>query len=115
MKKNLTKKERLSGKNDISDVFSAGRKISVPGMKLVYKKNQFDYNRVMIIPRKKFGRSVDRNKIKRTMREIYRNLKNYLKPGYDLVFIVFPGEYNYGRRSEQAKVLLRKAGILIGN
>lgn len=115
MRRSLTKKERLNGKNDIQRIFSEGKRVSVPGIKLIYLKNQLNYNRIIIIPRKKYGISVERNKIKRWMRDIYRNLKNDIKHGYDLTFIVFPGDYNYERRSRQAQILLKQAGLYFDN
>ena len=115
MRRSLTKKERLSGKNDINRIYSEGKKISIPGIKLVYLNNHLNYNRILIIPRKKYGNSVERNKIKRWIRDIYRNIKNDLGHGYDLTFVIFPGDYNYERRSKQVQILLKKAGLYLNN
>ncbi|MEW5816477.1 MAG: ribonuclease P protein component [Spirochaetota bacterium] len=112
MKKNLTKRERLRKKSDIAAVLSSHNKVSCSGVKLKYIRNGLEWNRIAITLRKKFGTAVFRNRAKRIAKEVYRNIKPLLRPGYDMIIILYPGEYDYGERKTQFSSLYKKAGLL---
>ncbi len=113
MKRSLTKKERLKSREDISRVFRSSAKVSCVGAKLVYRENELDWNRIAVALVRKYGNSVVRNRSKRIVREIYRNIKFNIKPGYDMVMVLYPGNYDYNQRLEQFFYLLKKADLLI--
>ena len=105
MRRNLTKSEILRRREDIRRVFLSGREHRVSGVKIKSIKNNFAFTRVLITFVKKYGRSVDRNRTKRIVREIYR-------PGYDIVFILFPGTYSFQDRFNQISEILGNSGLL---
>lgn len=113
MRRNLTKNERLSGRDSIKNVFSTGRTYSCKGLKLWFCENKQDISRVVFSPSRQFPNAVARNAVKRRGREIYRQLKYLVKPGYDLAFVFFPGEYSYIDRQEQIHDLLKRTRLLI--
>jgi ribonuclease P protein component len=112
MRRSLTKEEILRKRADIKAVFSSGSQVSCPGAKMMYKKNGLDKKRVLFTLRRKFGGSVLRNRTKRISREIYRKMKCDLKPGFDCVIILYPGEYGYYERKTQFSCLFRRADLL---
>ena len=113
MRKSLTRVERLRSQSDISRVFKSSFRVSCSGAKLVYRKNDLGWNRIAVTLVRKYGNSVQRNKSKRIVREIYRSLKNNLKPGFDMIIVLYPGDYDYSIRESQVKYLLGKAGIFL--
>jgi ribonuclease P protein component len=113
MRRSLTKQERLSGREDIKHVFSAGRSFACKGLKLWICENSSAISRVVFSPSRQFPNAVARNAVKRRGKEIYRQLKYLVKPGYDLAFVFFPGEYSYIDRQEQIQSLLKRTRLLI--
>ena len=77
--------QRLKTSKDFSTVFSARRKYRAKGIALYYRKNSLGFDRLGLTVSKKLGNAVVRNKIKRRIREIFRQNKNSEKPSLDLV------------------------------
>jgi ribonuclease P protein component len=112
MRKSLTRKERLRGTAALKRVFSVSRRIEGPGARLLLTENGLEYNRIVVSPVRKFGGSVARNRARRVGKEAYRCIKSIIKPGFDMAFILFPGDFSYGERISQFSSLLKKAGLL---
>jgi ribonuclease P protein component len=76
------KEERLSHRNQIDELFTEGRTFNVSPFKVIYKVVDADTHpriKIMVaVPKKKFKRAVDRNRLKRLIRESYRLNKNLL-------------------------------------
>ncbi len=71
-----SKKERLKSKKLIDKMFLEGRSVSVYPLRLVYLETSFNDD-IMIktgvsVSRRHFKSAVDRNRVKRLMREAYR-------------------------------------------
>ena len=88
---------------------AAGRYVAV-----YCRKNGLDYNRLGLTAGKKLGHAVDRNRVRRRIREAYRLREPELARGYDIVVVArsraIDGEY-----SQIADCLysqLEKLGIL---
>lgn len=76
MDQSYKKIEKLKGQKLIEKLFSEGKSIAVYPLRLVYLKTNFDGS-VSIksgfsVSKRNFKKAVDRNRIKRLMREAYR-------------------------------------------
>jgi len=107
MKKSLTKEERLKRKSDLDGVFAVGKRKSCSGARIVYRENGLDFNRFAVCAVRKYGKAVERNRVKRIFRELFRTMKERIKPGFDIVIVAYPGKDTYRVREEQFVFLLK--------
>jgi ribonuclease P protein component len=105
------REERLKGRDEIRAVFNGKRALSCPGAKLFILKNGLSHNRIAFTFSRKFGNAVERNRARRLGREAYRHLRQNIKPGFDLVLLIYPGNDGFEIRRNQLKELLCRAGI----
>ena len=76
MKTRYPKIEKLKSKKLIEKLFSEGRSVSSYPLRIVYLQTEFDDNCIskvgVSVSKRHFKKAVDRNRIKRVMREAYR-------------------------------------------
>ena len=113
MKRSLTKRERIKKYNDFKIIFKKAKQTDVRGLKILFIKNSLTWNRIAIVTGRGYKLSVLRNKVKRQVRDIYRNLKHTIKNGYDIIFIPYTGDYSYKERFIQIRKALLLSGILL--
>jgi ribonuclease P protein component len=98
----FSKHERLNSLKEIDQLFKEGKSVTQSPVRLIWiEANTSEMSmpavRVMFaVPKRKFPRAVDRNRIRRLLRESYRLEKNRLfeKIGSDIAYnlaIVFTG------------------------
>ena len=85
------------------------------GSRLVSVKslpNSLLYSRWAIITSKKLGKAVIRNRVKRRLREIMREIS--LKPGEDMIIIARTAAVaaDYQKLKEETRSLLKRAGMV---
>ena len=99
MRRSLTKTEIIRKKEEINRIFRQGRSVSCMGMRLISLSNNLGFDRIIVIPAKHFGNSVERNKARRRAKEVFRNydgrisLDNPMEDeGRDFVLVLYPGK-----------------------
>jgi len=111
MRKSLTKNDRLKSSADLRKVFASPNRVNCGGAKLFFKKNPEEKRRFAVSLIRKFGHSVCRNRAKRQFREIYRLNQSQVQEGWDLIFVLYPGNYEYKDREKQFFSLIQRANI----
>lgn len=97
MEESFTKKEKLKSQSLISKLFLEGRSINQFPLKLIYipiTDPSVGTNKCGVsVPKRNFKNAVDRNKLKRLLREVYRKNKAVLKSDKKFAFmIIFLGK-----------------------
>ena len=81
---------RLTTPQSFQRVFQNARRFRHLGISVLAIQNELASSRIGIcIPKKQVPRSVDRNRIKRVIREAFRVKKNELSVNLDMVFLVY--------------------------
>lgn len=87
----LTSNLRLKTAADFKRVFDAGRRMQLRWFGVIYSPNNLNTPRFGVIISKRMAkRAVTRNRIRRVIREFFRNSQHDLPPG-DYVFLAKPG------------------------
>ena len=123
----FTKHERLSGKQNIDQLFSEGSSFFIHPIKVYWKSTIYvsgSHAQVMIIVGKKvFKRAVDRNRIRRQIKEVCRLNKNDLHQfleEHDLqcqfaLMYVAPSRYEFTDLEMKIKSVLKRLMNEISN
>ena len=87
----LSKEELIRKKSDYASVFSGGSRRGAKGIGFIYKQNDLPFSRLGLVV-KKTTNSVERNRTRRIIKEVYRRNKHRLKKGIDIVVSAKGGE-----------------------
>ena len=109
----MLKKTVLRRKSDFSLIYNKGKSVGERCIVLFTRKNGLLYNRIAFLASKKVGNSVKRNRARRLMKESFREIREELVEGYDIVFIA--RNTICGLKCEDVKksmeFAVRKAGV----
>jgi ribonuclease P protein component len=116
----LPKPHRLTKDPDIQRVFDQGRFLSSPLVNLKFlRHSKFKIpdstsRFAVIVSKKTLKRAVDRNRVKRLVRESLRLLLPDIQPGFDAIFLPQVGIIDHKQPQVQQAVssLLSKAGMI---
>ena len=78
MKLSFSNKQKLKSQKLIDEIFEEGKSVTVFPLKMVYLYTGNSNQVGVSVSKRNFKRAVDRNRIKRLMREAYRYNKNML-------------------------------------
>ena len=106
------REERIKNPVSFKKLFKNGKKASISGAKIFYLENGTEMNRVGFPLPRGYGNAVQRNLSKRYSREVYRLLKTHLNTGYDMLFLIYPGNDSFHSRCDQIRLLCQKAGLI---
>lgn len=81
------KKFRLLSASDFKELKVGSSSYKKASLIIYYKKNSFNQSRIGLSVPKKIGKSHDRNRLKRLMREYFRT-SEYKFLGYDILLVV---------------------------
>ena len=90
--------DRLKKRYEFRQAQLSGRRIHTPHFLIVVQPNALQNSRLGITVTKKVGSAVDRNRIKRVVREVFRRNRPLFPLSHDLVFIAKRGavDIDYG-------------------
>jgi ribonuclease P protein component len=84
------KKKRLISNSQFKAVLANGRRRINSVLMLYMAKNDLEYSRLGVSVGKSQGNAVVRNRLKRLMREAFRQNQHQIPAGYDYVLMVSP-------------------------
>lgn len=117
MRFTLKKEEKLKSKRLIAELFEKGKSLSEFPLRLVYLQAEHNSSCPIQVtfsaPKRKFKKAVDRNGIKRLMREAFRKNKHLLYDGVQEKYIIMftytdENELKYVEIEEKLILLLKK-------
>ncbi|MDH3623358.1 MAG: ribonuclease P protein component [Myxococcales bacterium] len=79
--------DRLKKRYEFRQVQLTGRRIHTPHFLIIVQPNALENTRLGITVTKKVGNAVQRNRIKRVVREVFRRNRHLFPPSHDVVFI----------------------------
>ena len=116
MRNTFRKEEKLKKKNLITELFTSGKSMSVFPLKLVYLEMDHDSDYKIkagvSVSKRNFKKAVDRNSIKRLMRETYRKNKYLIYDSEDTKKHIFMFIYQ-GKKEESYQVIEERMVKLI--
>ena len=77
----------LTKNKECSRIYARGKSYIHPNLVLYVAKNRLGYTRIGLTATKKVGHAVQRNRLRRQLREIYRLHETSFARGYDLVVV----------------------------
>ncbi|MGM0461461.1 MAG: ribonuclease P protein component [Fibrobacterota bacterium] len=96
----LSKKCILKNKGDIQRVLSRGKRRYTDSFTLIYAESTENHNRFAVLVSRKNGPAVDRVRIKRIYREVYKNCTPSHAGPCDILIRPRPGKnHSYGKVS----------------
>ncbi|MBU0721890.1 ribonuclease P protein component [Patescibacteria group bacterium] len=105
----LAKHRRLVKEKDFKKIFKFGKSSYTKIFRIKVLANRLEDNRYgIVISAKVSKKSVERNKLKRQFRELFKEFDKNLIQGFDLVVVVFPAALNQEYKfikSELEKIL----------
>ena len=106
----------LKQNHEFRRLYNKGMSAAGPYMAVYCRKNRRDTSRLGLTTGVKLGHAVQRNRVRRRLREIYRTNEHRLSPGWDIVIVarVKAVYAHYGEMERSFLTLARRLGLLAG-
>jgi ribonuclease P protein component len=79
------KAQKLKKSSEISRLFNEGRRWECSCFTLIYGKNGLGWDRFGVLASKRLGNAVERNRVKRVFREVFRKTIKRTPPFFDIL------------------------------
>jgi ribonuclease P protein component len=86
----FSKKQRLAGNKEFEAVLACRKRVSDGMLVLYVSANDCGYPRLGISVGKSCGPAVQRNRLKRMLREAFRQNQDHIAPGFDYLLMISP-------------------------
>lgn len=98
---------------DFTRLYKSGKFYSSDCLILYVRKNRLDQNRLGVTVSKKVGKAVVRNRVRRRIKESYREIESRISASYDFVVVARgkAAECDYKKIRSALIYLMRKAGL----
>lgn len=83
----MTETVTLKSNSDFRRVYARGKAYTNPALVIYVMKNRAGICRIGITTSKKIGNAVERNRSRRVIRAAFRELRNEIEGGFDIVFV----------------------------
>ena len=105
----FTKRERVSKRAEFIKIYNKGVKKESRHFKTILLVNNLQWSRLGLTVSKKVGKAVQRNAVKRRLREYFRLHKAFLAEPCDIVIICKPGAQvlTYAEMCEELNSILK--------
>lgn len=87
----LSKRERILRRDDFLRIGKLGKKIKTNHFIILFLENDLAFSRVGITVTRKIGKAVERNRVKRLIREFFRLNREAIPKSNDFIFIAGKG------------------------
>ena len=111
MDETLSPRERIKKRKDFLLIYKDGKRHRGKAFNLIHLANNLGFSRIAIVVSRKIGNSVERNKIKRNMRDLFRKNKDLLKVHADMIVIPNKGILDISRSDLQKEYLAAVASV----
>jgi len=107
----LGREFRITVAKEYNNIYKNGKKTPGRFVILYYLENHLGHNRYGFVTSVKVGKAVVRNRIKRQLRNLVRQMDPSIPPGHDFVVVVrhHAGSADYHQLEKDLRVVLRKA------
>lgn len=110
----LPKQNRLKKEKDFENVFKNGKTVKCQNLFFKYVPSGEESRIGIVVSKKVSKRAVDRNKVKRRIREIFRLTGDKLKTGFNIIIVAYPSikDKEFKSIKEEIDSGLIKAGLI---
>ena len=92
----MKKSDKITKRPEYLRIGKEGKKLRTKHFIILCVKNSKDYCRFGITATRKIGGAVERNRVKRVLREFFRLNRGCFKPSSDFIFIAGKGSIHLG-------------------
>lgn len=91
MDESYSPRERIRKKKDFSNLYKKGSSSRGTYFNLIYLPNSLTYSRMAVVASKKIGNAVQRNRVRRRVKELFRRNKDLLTTPVDMIVVTKKG------------------------